>query len=171
VFLLAFSLTAFGLTVLAQALIWRARQPSRHTGLMLKVFGLGYLGALGALGCLLAAHPGLAPLTAGWSLCLFSLFYGPMGFMYISFHTLLQFDSPSLTIMNMGAAAGSAGCAEAELVEALGRRDMVAERLAAAQAGGLSETVDGLIRLTPSGRLWARIFDLLARVFNLQRAG
>lgn len=171
-FVLVYSLATMGLTILAQALIWRALQPRNHTTLMLKVFGWGFALAACALAGLLAAWPAaLSPFSTGCTVGLFALFYVPMALMYISFHTLLQFDSPSLTIVALAAETGALGCPEAELAALLGSRDMVAERLEEARQGGLTEAVGGAIRLTDKGRMYARIFDVAARVFNLRRAG
>ncbi|MBU1230494.1 MAG: hypothetical protein KKA55_06985 [Proteobacteria bacterium] len=171
-FVLVYSLAAMGLTILAQALIWRALQPRNHTTLMLKVFGWGFALAVCALAGLLAAWPDvLSSFSTGYAVGLFALFYVPMALMYISFHTLLQFDSPTLTIVALAAETGAQGCPETELAALLGSRDMVAERLEEARQGGLTETVGGSIQLTAKGRMYAKIFDVAARVFNLRRAG
>jgi len=163
--------TALGLITaafLVHLCLWRIHRPSNHTLGLLAVFGITYLVGLPVLYFCPVTH---------WIVqkpCLFlqiTIFHIVISLAYIAFYSILEEDSPSLSIVTMVSAAGSVGL-EKEVIESrLQAGDILESRIAASMKGGLVKQQGESYFLTSKGRFFARLFLMMEKLMGLGRGG
>jgi hypothetical protein len=118
-----------GLTL--HVVIWRISKPRRSINALLLIFlAVAVIGltALYAGGGALA-WAGLAVLSGPASYAHVLLFYTSMAFAYIVSYTLLEWDSPTLTLVLMMASAGEEGLGEADLLGCADKLPFIESRI------------------------------------------
>jgi len=167
--LLCYSVICLLVTWAVHLVIWRTRLPKNHTKALLVTFFCGYMIFSGLLvnGVIELG----TPFDRFDDIIHFSLLYIPLSLTYTSFYSLIQYDSPSLTIVSIVSQAGGMGCKNTELLRLLEHKDMVQERIDAAVTSGFVTRVNDHYWLTNKGRILARMFDITANLLRLEKAG
>jgi hypothetical protein len=157
------------LAFVAHVIAWRIRLPRRPIHALLCIFAATPLVAV--LICL-AIEP--LPVLTDVSLADASrilLFYVSCSLVYAVLYSAIESRSPSLAIVSHVASRGSAGCAEADIADHIIDDQSISGRIAAMKAGGMIVASDGKCTLTPSGRLWAALFEFASTIFRLPLGG
>jgi hypothetical protein len=125
-------LTMVGAMLVAEFLlhfiIWKVRLPKNQTLSLLIICSAVYCFWLPASLTRMATLPDLVRV----SLC-----YFPVSLSYISLYSVIEMDSPTLSLMCYIAAAGAEGVAAKDAADFLGRRPFFRARMAALFASGL----------------------------------
>ena len=100
-----------------------------------------------------------------------TLLYVPLALTYVSFYSLLQYDSPSLTIISMVEKAGPLGCQRSMILENFKKKNMVRERMEASVHGGLILVKDNSYFLTKKGLFLAQCAHIFSRILRLESQG
>jgi hypothetical protein len=167
--LTAVSVALFLLAFAVHWLTWRVRIPQRQTRALLLIF-LGTL-PLGLL--VLVFLPKLyAPVPAGLApLVQVALFHVSAAFVYIVLYSLLEEQSPTLSLVKLVADAPASGRTRAELFAHLEAIQYLQSRLEALLRDGLLREENGVYHLTSKGRSWARSFRWWRRVLHIGVGG
>jgi hypothetical protein len=155
--------------LLVHLLLWRLHKPAAPIKALLLIFvGVSALGlavqawareALAALG--VAVLPNVAAYLHT------PLFCVSMGCAYIVCYTVLEWDSPTLTIVLMLARAGRAGIDGAELLRRAGELPFLDSRMQDLLRGGILVERDGRFVLAPGRHLFYRSILLYSRLLRM----
>jgi len=116
-------------TLVVHLVIWRLRVPGRATRALAAIFGIGLLAVL------LIGWRWLAEF--GWAQGLYiAALYGSVGLTYLLTYTVIEGDSPTLSLAFYIAQGGAAGRTAAELEEFIAARPFVTSRLEQLEQGG-----------------------------------
>ena len=163
--LLLLVLASFGGGLFCHVALWRLRVPDNQFRALAMVFAIVYISVA------LAAGMGFCPkaFPDGWIEFLhYSLAYVPLSLSYLACYSLIEKDSPSLTIVQWVAREGSEGLPRATLLSRLTRDNFLADRLTALELDGSLREEAGKIGLTSRGERWARLFRLGALALGLR---
>lgn len=167
--MLVFSIATFVVALAAHFVIWWIRLPRSHTTSLLKIFALTLAAAL-AVNRLLPLPAGWGPRTA-WEHLLMITFHFSLALTYIIFYSAVEGDSPTCRIVASVADAGHRGLSRADLSGILDNERVVLSRVRAMVQQGLAREEGGLLRLTPAGLAFARLYFAVERIFGLKRGG
>jgi hypothetical protein len=162
------ALGLFAAAFLVHWLLWKVWMPRRQIlGLLVLFLGLFPVALLAA-----SASPDALDWPVGfWQWLHVGLFYVAVALAYIVVYSILEQDSPSLTVVAFVAQAGPAGRTAEELHDLIGLDFIVGYRFESMLHGKLVEKVGERYVLTAKGRFWARAFRLYRRLFRLQLGG
>ncbi len=158
---------------LVHLLIWRVRKPAAPLKALLvilvatEVVGLtaAHLGEGVARALGLAALPGVA---ADLHVV---LFVTSVGLVYTISYTLLEWDSPTLTIVTLIGRAGRAGISEAELLKTIDKLPFFQSRIDGLIRGGSLVCRDGRFFVGPGRHLAFRFILSYRRLLGVERRG
>ena len=163
---------AFGLLAavfLLHLIWWQIRLPKSHTRALLLLF-------LGALPLALIANAVLPSwsltIQGFWQHAQVCLFHITMSLAYVEFYTSIEEDSPTLSLLLFVERAGADGRAEEEMFQLIDDDFVVGNRLQSMVNSGVATRDDeGVLRLTPAGRKWARFFQFARWIYHLRLGG
>ena len=147
--------------LVTQVILWRVRMPKNHFKMLLNIFGLFLM--LGILGLGLAAD---------WTYSLlFAQCFGLLALSYISFYSLIEGQSPSLSLVMAVHRKGAGGLSLVEVDELMSIEDVVGIRIREMQRDNLIFAKNSTYRLTRKGLLLARLFGCGRRVLRIGKGG
>lgn len=165
-------LLVFGVSLLLVAWVchmawWSIRIPLNQNGALLRVFGLVFTIGIAAAWMF---HNRLPWIHGLWEFVLVTLFYIPISLMYISLYSLIEERSPSLMLIDCLSCASPNGMDLNQLTAKMEKENdhLLERRLEIMERDGLILRKDGEAFLTPSGRRWANIFTIGAKIMGLQ---
>jgi hypothetical protein len=164
-----FALATFAAAFALHAVLWRVRLPASHTAALLAIF----LGTLPAALLLGALWPALAPYAprAPWQYLLAATFHVALSLAYVAFYSAIEGDSPSCQIVSAVARAGAAGLRRGDLGGVIDNESVLMSRIRAMVRDRMVFQEGEALRLTPEGRLLARFYLAVERLFGLPRGG
>jgi len=152
---------AFLAALVAQVILWRVQLPRNHFMMLLVIFVLFLL--LGIFGL---------RLVADWTYSLlFVQCYGVLALSYISFYSLIEGQSPSLSLVMAVHRKGAGGLSLVEVDELMSIEDVVGIRIRELERDNLIFTKNSTYRLTRKGMLLARLFGCGRRVLGIEKGG
>lgn len=163
---------AVGLFVFAFAthwLCWRVCLPRRQTLALLLIFLGAFPAAVGLY--FLAPHLPLSWPHSVWEWLHVAEFHTAMALSYIVLYSMLEENSPSLTIIGFVAEAGSAGRTPDEVFGLINDDLILRSRLHAMLRDGLVRQTADAYRLTPKGQAWVRVFSVFRRLLSRAKGG
>jgi hypothetical protein len=137
--------------LLLHLLLWRLHKPKSPIKALLALFG-GVIGAgLAALyfGDTAFRSAGLAGLANPVAYVHILLFFTSMACAYIVFYTVLEWDSPTLTLVMMIGRAGKSGFAEAEFIKHAEQIPFLESRMQDLRRSGILVEKNGRYVLSP----------------------
>ncbi|CCQ89720.1 membrane hypothetical protein [Nitrospina gracilis 3/211] len=163
------------LLILALALhliIWKIRLPQRQTKVLLQIF----FGTLVLGSAVLWTNPeaSLFGVTAPtrWAQFLhIALMFTAFTLAYMITYSGLEADSPSLVMVQAVAEAGKPGLPVETFFERMNDDVLVKPRLRDLLTDKMAVLEDGRYRLTPKGRLMARLFVVYRSLFKAGKGG
>ena len=164
-----FSIVLFSAVFVLHVAIWRVQLPKSHTRALLLLF-------VGALPLALVANV-LLPWAWSWRLHGFwqhahaGLLHVALSLAYIEFYTVIEEDSPSLTLLLFVERAGRGGRSEDEMYQVITDEFVMGGRLRSLVNGGLVSKDESVYRLTSLCRAWAGVFQFARRLYHLQLGG
>lgn len=161
---LAWALTAFAVSFLAQLLIWRVRRPAGHYAAIGAISLATLLTALGGLYMLGGPSTALDYIN-------FTTLYVALILAYVTTYSAVQADSPTMVILLRIEQAGPRGVTREELLMELTNQILVTPRVEDLVASRLATLRDGRYIIGPRGVLMARIHMLFRRLLGMQKGG
>ena len=149
-------LTAF----LVHLVVWRFRMPRNHTLGLLTIF------CVTPFALSLIIKPALT-----WDIVHVGIFYTSCALVYIIFYSLIEAESPTLSIISRLRNATPEGCTLEAFEESFGNNSLLKQRAAAMVKSGLIVPNNSGYTLTHKGRLLASVFAYAAQVIGLGRGG
>ena len=160
--LLVYTLTFFIAGCTVQVCLWRTRRQKNHFSGLTKIFG-GFL-LLGVLVLFFAKNE-------YYESIIFAQCFGLLALSYISFYSLIEGKSPSLTIVMAVHRKGAAGLSLVEADELMSTEDVVGIRIRELQRDNLIFAKNSTYRLTRHGMVLAKIFGFGRRVLGIGKGG
>lgn len=163
----------FGAFFLVHLVIWKVRLPRRQVKTILLILFGGLAASLTALARLPAGFSvaGIAAPRGAAELLHVAVFVTSLILAYMITYTALEADSPSLVMTMRIQAAGSGGLSERDLETAFNDEIMVVPRIKDLLTDKMAFLSEGRYRLTPKGRILARIFISYRAVLGLPKGG
>lgn len=165
--MLSFGIFSLVVSFLAHIVWWRVRLPEHHVKTLALIFVIVPVPmvTLVAWTC-----PQWLP-ASPWQWLQWLLFYLPCSLVYIGCYTLLELRSPTLSIMQYVAAAGTSGRTEEDIRRHLRIENMLAIRVAQTEASRLIERKNDGYRLTGRGMIIARLLELSTKLLGVRPGG
>jgi len=152
---------AFLAALVTQIILWRVRLPRSHFKMLLIIFGLFLI--LGIFGL---------RLVADWTYSLlFVQCYGVLALSYISFYSLIEGQSPSLSLVMAVHRKGAEGFSLVQADELMSMEDVIGIRIRELERDNLIFAKKSTYRLTWKGMLLARLFGCGRRVLGIGKGG
>jgi hypothetical protein len=152
---------AFLAALVTQIILWRVRLPRNHFKMLLIIFGLFLM--LGILGLGLAAD---------WTCSmLFAQCYGLLALSYVSFYSLIEGQSPSLSLVMAVHRKGAEGLTLVQADELMAIQDVIGIRIRELERDNLVSTKNSTYRLTRKGMLLARLSGFGRRALGIGKGG
>ena len=152
---------AFLAALVTQIILWRVRLPRNHFKMLLIIFAAFLLLGIIGLG-----------FVAGWIYSLlFAQCFGLLALSYISFYSLIEGQSPSLSLVMAVHRKGAGGLSLVEVDELMSMEDVIGIRIRELERDNLIFTKNSTYRLTRKGMLLARLFGCGRRVLGIEKGG
>jgi hypothetical protein len=152
-------ISLLGSTFLVHLLLWRIRLPQSHTMALLGVF------TFTPLILYLLVRPAWT-----WELLHIALFYTSCTLVYINLYSLIEEESPTLSIIARIKTAPD-GCTKEDLQKLFVDKNPLERRIGAMLSSGLLLRNNLSYTLTSKGQAIARIFTIAARIIGLKQGG
>jgi len=147
--------------LVTQVILWRVQLPRNHFMMLLVIFVLFLLLGILVLG-----------FAADWPYSLlFAQCFGLLALSYISFYSLIEGQSPSLSLVMAVHRKGAGGLSLVEVDELMSIEDVVGIRIRELERDNLIFTKNSTYRLTRKGMLLARLFGCGRRVLGIEKGG
>jgi hypothetical protein len=152
---------AFLAALVTQVILWRVQLPRSHFKMLLIIFGLFLLLGILSLG-----------FVADWIYSLlFAQCYGLLALSYISFYSLIEGQSPSLTLVMAVHRKGAEGLSLVESDEFMSMEDVIGIRIRELQRDNLIFAKNSTYRLTRKGMLLAWLSCSGRRALGIGKGG
>lgn len=156
-----FVLIAFLAALVTQVILWRVQLPRNHFKMLLIIFAVFLLLGIPSLG-----------FVADWIYSLlFAQCYGLLALSYISFYSLIEGQSPSLSLVMAVHRRGAEGLSLVQADELMSMEDVIGIRIRELERDNLIFERDSTYRLTRKGMLLARLFGCGRRVLGIGKGG
>lgn len=161
ILIVLFVLIAFLAALVTQVILWRVQLPRNHFKMLLIIFAAFLLLGIFGLG-----------FVADWIYSLlFAQCYGLLSLSYISFYSLIEGQSPSLSLVMAVHRKGAVGLSLVEADELMSIKDVVGVRIQELQRDNLIFAKNSTYRLTRHGMVLAKIFGFGRRVLGIGKGG
>lgn len=172
-FPLVIGLVGFLVGFLLHAVIWRWGVPRESAKALSVCLGMGLVLVAALLGLAWLTLPEYAWLTLHDPVeyTMAFLFATSIATSYLLSYPAVEVESPSLTIIEMVAARGSAGLSIAELETRFPYDEIIQPRIDDLYREGYATRIQREIILTSRGAMLARLFVLWRNAFCLQKGG
>ncbi len=166
-----FGIVLFLLAFVVHLFIWRIRVPRKQTQTLLVSYAC--CGAAGGLVLPLLNHilPTALSADSFAEIMTIFVFYGSMALGYIAFYSLLENDSPSLTLIRGLTEAKSYGMTIEELYEMMSKKQFVRSRLEQLLKDKLVIISGNKYYATQTGEAFLLIFNFQRQLFKLKNKG
>jgi hypothetical protein len=154
------------LSLLVHLVIWRAALPKRHTVALLAIFAVCPVVAL----LLLSWFWPSASVAGSWQWVLLGLTYVPAALTYICLYSLIEFQSPTVMIVEHIRSAGGS-IAVASLRDRMIGEQPMRTRLGTLAASGILHRTGDEYAIAPRYTWFARLLVVLALVLGVTEGG
>jgi len=161
IYIAALSFGAFFLGCLLQVALWRFKNPKNHFKALVTIFTIILVILVIVL---ISIHKLIYSL-------MFVQCYGLLALSYISFYSLIEGQSPSLTLVMAVHRKGADGLSLVEADELLSIEDVIGIRIRELERDNLIFVENSTYRLARQGMLLARLFGCGRRVLGIGKGG
>jgi hypothetical protein len=161
----------FSLVFIVHLLIWRIRVPKKQTQTLLALYACGAAAGGLVIPLLNQILPKALSVGSFAEILTIFVFYGSIALGYIAFYSLLESDSPTLTLIRGLTEAKSQGMTIEELYEMMSKKQFVRSRLEQLLKDGWVIRSGNTYCATQAGKGFLSIFNFQRRLFKLKSKG
>jgi len=161
IYIATLSFGTFLLGCLLQVALWRFKNPRNHFKALIAIF------TIILVICIILLNPRHEIIYS----LMFAQCFGLLALSYISFYSLIEGQSPSLTLVMAVHRKGADGLSLAEADELLSKEDVIGIRIRELERDNLIFVENSTYRLARQGMLLARLFGCGRRVLGIGKGG